>query len=186
MKLKIKTRLARTKKETNDIRRNGDIPAVLYAKSQSNRLIEVSGVEFLAHLRQMPKGNLPNTLFELVDEKGKSCKALVKEIQYHPTTYNVLHLDFVLLQDSLPVNVKVPLRFTGAADCVGVKLGGVLRTVIRHMKVRCLPEHIPHEFNIDVTEMGINHSKRLSAIELPENVKSLLDLNEVAVVIAKR
>lgn len=186
MKLKIKTRLAETKKEANSMRREGNIPAVIYGNKLSNRLIEVAGVEFHTHLRKMPKGSLPNTVFELENEKGKTLKVIIKDIQYHPTTYRVLHLDFLELQDKMPVNVKIPLRFTGAADCVGVKLGGVVRPVIRHLKVRCLPKHIPTEFSIDVTQMSINQSKRLSTIDLPDTVKSLLDLNDVAVVIAKR
>lgn len=186
MKLKVKTRLAETKTELTLIRRREDIPAVLYAKDMPNRLLVVSGTEFQAHLRKLPKGSLPNTVFILEDEKGETHKVIVKDIQYHVTTYRILHLDFILLRDKVPVNVKIPLRFKGVADCVGVKLGGVVRAVIRHLKVRCLPEHIPSEFVIDVTQMSINQSKRLSSINLPSTVKPLLDLNDVAVVIAKR
>jgi len=69
---------------------------------------------------------------------------------------------------------------------VGVKLGGVVRAVIRHIKVRCLPKDIPDEFNLDVSALSINQSLKLSSINLPDTVKSLLDLNEVAVIIAKR
>lgn len=186
MKLKVKTRTAETKKEITRIRRDGNIPAVIYAKDQPNQLLEVDGHEFATHLRKMTQGSLPNTVFHLEDEKGEVQKVLVKEIQYHRTTYNILHLDFLKLMDKVPVNVKIPLRFVGAADCVGVKLGGVVRGVIRHLKVKCLPEHIPAEFNINVANMSINHSKRLSSIDLPSTVRPLQDLNDVAVVVAKR
>lgn len=186
MKLNIKTRLAETKGEANAMRRAGNIPAVLYAKNQPNRLYEVSGEEFRTHLRKMPKGNLPNTVFSLEDEKGNTIKAIVKDIQYHVSNYNILHLDFLELKDDVEVNVKVPLRFIGAADCVGVKLGGVVRAVIRHVKVRCLPQDIPSEFNLDITKLSMNQSLRLSSLKMPENVKSLLSPKETAVTIAKR
>ncbi|MCH9633815.1 MAG: General stress protein CTC [Chlamydiae bacterium] len=186
MKLKVKIRLAETKKIVNDIRREGNIPAILYAKDHPNKLIEVVGPEFKAHLRAIPQGGLPNTIFTLEDEEGKVFKALVKDIQYHVSTYEILHLDFIYLLEDTPVNVKIPLRFKGVADCVGVKLGGVVRPVIRHLKVRCLPKHIPTEFNLNVSKLSINQSMRLSKIELSEKIKPLLDLNEVAVVIAKR
>ena len=103
MKLKVKTRNAETKKEITCMRREGNIPAVLYAKDQPNRLLEVDGVEFAAHLRKMPEGSLPNTVFHLEDESGQVTKVLVKDIQYHRTTYKVLHLDFLILMDKVPV-----------------------------------------------------------------------------------
>lgn len=186
MKLKIKTRLAETKKEINTIRREGNIPAVLYAKNEPNRLIEISGTEFHAHLRKLPEGSLPNTVFILEDEKGNTVKTLIKDIQYHVASYNILHLDFMQLVEELPVNVKVPIRFKGVADCVGVKLGGVIRQVMRHLKVRCLPKDIPHEFYLDVTKLTMNQSLRLASLKIPESVRPLSDLKEVAVTIAKR
>ncbi len=186
MKLKVKNRLAETKKEINNIRLEGNIPAILYAKDQPNRLLEISGTEFHAHMRNIEKGSLPNTVFTLEDEKGETFKVLVKDIQYHRSTYRIEHLDFLYLIDNATVNVKIPLRFKGVADCVGVKLGGVVRAVIRHLKVRCLPKDIPSEFKLDVSKLSINQSLKLSSINLPDNVKPLLDLNDVAVIIAKR
>ncbi len=186
MKLKIKTRLAETKKEINTIRREGNIPAVLYAKNQPNRLIEISGAEFHTHLRKLPEGSLPNKVFVLEDEKGNTFKTLVKDIQYHVTTYDILHLDFMQLSEDALVNVKVPIRFKGVADCVGVKLGGVIRQVMRHLRVRCLPKDIPNEFYLDVTKLSMNQSMRIASLKIPESVRPLQDLKEVAVTIAKR
>ena len=88
-------------------------------------------------------------------------------------------------KDSM-INVNVPIRFRGTADCVGVKLGGVVRAVLRHMRVRCLPDKIPSHFEIDVRDLSLNHSKRLSSIDMPKDVKPITDLKEVAVIISKR
>ncbi len=185
MKLKMVKRLASKRSANKQIRREGNIPAVLYCRGTPNQAVSVDGVDFSEALRKMPAGRLATTKFTLVDG-DEHFPVIVKEIQYHPTTYQVIHLDFEVLTKNVPVNVNVPLEFSGSADCTGIKLGGFLRTVIRNVKVSCLPEKIPSSFVIDVKELAIGQSKRLSAIDIPEGVKPLASLNEVAVVIAKR
>ena len=186
MKLTIKSRAGSSKCEPKQIRRDRAIPAIVYSQGKEGNKISVGQKEFEAALRQLKKGHLPVTVFELVDEEGVSRKAIVKDIQYHPTTYAVLHLDFLQLFEEVPVNVRVPIELTGGADCVGVKLGGVVRQVIRYLKVRCLPNVIPAQFQIAIEDLNIKQSRRLAAIVMPEGVRPLADLNEVAVVIAKR
>lgn len=185
MKLKMAKRLASKRSANNQIRREGNIPAVLYCRGSSNEVVSIDGVDFSEALRKMPSGRLATTKFTLVDGT-KEIPVIVKEIQYHPTTYQVIHLDFEVLSKDVPVNVSIPLEFSGVADCPGIKLGGFLRTVIRQVRVCCLPEKIPSAFVIDVKELSIGQSKRLSAIAMPEGIRPLTSLNEVAVVIAKR
>lgn len=186
MKLNIKERLAQSKKEPNGIRREGWLPAVLYSKGQENRLMSVKADEFHTHLRHVEKGHLSSKKFSLEDDKGNKTEAIVKEIQYHPTTYNILHIDFLELHSTQPVNINIPLSLKGIADCVGVKLGGVVRPVLRYLKVKCLPKDIPQSFEINVTDLKMGQSRRLSSIHLPDTVTPLMNLNEVAVIIAKR
>lgn len=186
MKLQVKTRTTEKKSVANEMRRAGNIPAVLYSKTSKNITLEVNGDEFRAHMRHIQKGSLSNTVFTLTDESGKTFKAIVKEIQYHITSYRIQHLDLVELFDDQLVSLNIPIHFQGSADCAGVKLGGVVRQVIRKVKIQCLPKHIPSHFDIHVGELELGQSKRLSSISLPGNVKTLMNLNEVAVVIAKR
>ncbi len=186
MKLTTKKRLVNKKSEVRILRNSGHIPAIVYSYGKPGIPIGVDQAQFQAHLRKMPKGHLPVTRFSLEDEKKNETKVIVKDIQYNITTYDIIHLDFEELTDDRPVNVKVPIDFVGQAECVGVKIGGVVRQVIRHLKIRCLPKYIPTQFIIDIRELGMLQSKRLSAINLPEGVRSLEDLNEVVVVIAKR
>lgn len=186
MKLRVFTRNEAKKSESNKIRREGNIPAVVYTRGKESRTVAVDGSEFSALLRTVLPGRLSTTVFTLADDHGKTHPVIVKEIQYHPTTYKVLHLDFEELSDKTPVKVNVPIECTGVVDCVGVKLGGVLRQVVRHLRIRCLPKDIPSAFMIDVRSMGQNDKKRLSDLEIPNSVKPIADLNEVAVVIAKR
>jgi large subunit ribosomal protein L25 len=98
----------------------------------------------------------------------------------------VSHIDFEELFDDVPVSVKVPINCIGVADCAGIKLGGFLRQVIRHVRVECLPKHIPAEFQVDVRELGIKQSRKLADIKIPQGVKPLAKMDEVVVVVSKR
>lgn len=186
MKLAIEKRTTEKKRDTNRLRRDGKIPAVLYSNGNVGETITVDNAEFGALLRSIKKGALPTTVIALTDAEGKERTAIVKGIQYQPTTYNIVHLDFEELHDDARVSVKVPLRFTGVLECVGIKHGGVLRPVIRHVKVNCLPKDMPSEFVLDVQDLEIKGVRRLADIAMPEGVKALVPLTEVAVVIAKR
>lgn len=185
MKLSVFKRTTAKKSEINKIRREGDIPAVIYGRNADGETIFVKGDAFRALLRNMQSGLLSTTVFELEDGH-KTVKAIVKDIQYHVATYAVQHLDFILLSDEIPVTVKVPIRVLGLADCAGIKLGGFMRQAIRTLKVSCLPKDIPQEFSIDISKLNISESRRLSDIELPQGVKPVAKMNEVAIVIAKK
>jgi large subunit ribosomal protein L25 len=185
MKLAVKQRVGEKKKDVKDIRREGNVPAIIYfSKGQPEKLI-VDGAEFRTVLREMKPGQLPTTVFTLSDGK-KERRAIIKDIQYHPTSYNVSHIDFEELLNDVPVNIKVPVNCIGIADCMGIKLGGFLRQVVRHVKVECLPKHIPAEFIVNVKDLGIRQSKRLKDIVMPTGVRALEKPEEVLVVIAKR
>lgn len=186
MKLNLITRPDKGKTASRRLRREGVIPAVLYSKGQSGEPIAIEREAFASFLRQVAKGHLSTTVFVLADPSGKQRRALVKEIQYNVTNYEVIHLDFEELFDEQSINVKVPIECIGVADCVGVKQGGVLRQVIRHVRVRCLPRDIPSEFKLDVSKLDMRQSLRLRDIAMPETVRPIANLNEVAVGIVKR
>lgn len=185
MKLSVFKRNAGKKSEAKQIRREGNIPGILYGQNQAGEPIYINGEEFRAMLRNLKNGRLATTIFELQEGNTKR-KAIVKEIQYHVATYAVEHIDFVALSDDLPVSVKVPIQLQGVADCAGIKLGGFLRQAIRTLKVACLPKNIPEEFTVDVKDMNVGDSLRLADIKIPSTVKPLAKMNEVAIVIAKK
>jgi len=186
MKLSLFKRTPGKKSENKKIRREGNVPGILYGLKQEVQNIYIKGEELQAIFRSMKPGLLPTTVFTLEDG-AKSCQAIVKDIHYHPTTYAVEHIDFVVLEANTPVNINVPIVVLGAADCPGVKLGGFLRQVIRTLKVHCLPKDIPQQFTLDVQSLQVSEAKRLSDIVVPARVRPMAkSMNEVAVVIAKR
>lgn len=186
MKLKVSKRTAGSKREIKAIRRENNIPAIIYGCGKAGHTLTVNGAEFAGLLRQVEPGRLSTKVFELHTEDGKVHRVILKDIQYNPTNYAVIHLDFEELLDDVKVNVKVPIECTGIVECGGIKLGGVLRQVIRYLRVRCLPKDMPAFFQIDIREMGMADVKRLSDLTIPETVRPLADLHEVAVVIVKR
>jgi large subunit ribosomal protein L25 len=185
MKFQAYIRQGQTKGETNKIRSQGDLPAVLYGPNFTNKNIFLKGAELKAILRNITTGTLGSTVFSL-DLDGEKHQVIIKDIQYKITTYEPIHVDFEVTEKNVLVNVNIPIRLTNSAECQGVKLGGVLRTVIRYLKVRCLPKEIPSHFELDVKNLNIGQSLRLSDIDIPEQVTPIAKMNEVAVVVAKR
>lgn len=186
MKLTVQKRDHSKKSVTNKLRRNGMIPAIIYHKEKEGETVAVPTLEFTAHLRHIESGHLPTTVFSLTDSKGKERKVILKDVQYDPVSYDVIHLDFEELHDNVPVKVKIPIVVTGEMDCVGVKLGGVIRLAIRHLKVECLPKDMPKSFEINVKEMNLGQVRRLSDLSIPNTVRPLMPLKEVAVTMVKK
>lgn len=186
MKLTTHKRPAEKKREVNRLRREGLIPAVIYRRGQPAENIAVNAAEYNALLRNVQPGRLSTKVFELANQDGTIRKAIIKEVQYNIINYSVIHLDFEELHDETPLNVKVPIECVGAIDCVGIKLGGALRQPIRTIRVNCLPRDIPEAFYLDIKSMALYDTKRLSDLNIPETIKPIGNLNEVAVVIVKR
>lgn len=185
MELTVAKRTAGKKSETNKIRREGNIPAVLYSKGEKGQEIAIEGVAFQKVLNKIVKGTLSSKIFTL--KSGKQAhKAVVKDIQYNITTYDVIHIDFEELHDDLPVTLNIPVRLMNAVECIGVKLGGVLRQVLRHVRVECLPKHIPEDFQIDVRDLALGHSIKLSTLTIPSHVRLITDPNQALVTIARK
>jgi len=184
MKLTVKARGAQKKESLNELRRKGGIPAVLYSKGRPAESVYIDSIEFSAHLRALKSGHLPTTIFILEEGKNQR-RAIIKDIQRNIITYQVSHIDFEEIVDGTPIHLKVPITLTNVLECTGVKLGGILRQVIRYVKVECLPRDIPKEFTLDVKDLGVKQKSRLSEIKLPEGVKPLIRMNEVVVIIAK-
>ncbi len=173
------------KRSAAQIRRTGKIPAVFYSPGDTGHSIEVDGPQFEAALRSIKPGRLSTTKFTL-NLDGKKIEAIIKDIQYNITTYQVIHLDFEELKKDTYIKVNVPIECVGLEECVGIKLGGFSRQIIRSVRVRCLPKDMPYEFEIDIRDLKMRQSLRLSAIAMPNGVKPLSTTDEVVVVIAKR
>ena len=105
--------------------------------------------------------------------KGKE-KAILKDLQRHPARNNVMHADFLRVDDKTAVKVNVPIHFLNEESCVGVKIeGGMIQHQATDVEVQCLPGDIPEYLEVDMAEVVTGQIVHLSEITLPEGVVSM-------------
>ncbi len=153
------------------LRVTGRVPAVLYGHGETPRPLSVN-----AHDLGLLIGSISvdNTIVTLdIDGEG-SQDVLLREVQMHPYKPEALHVDFFHVHAGEKVHVKVPVRLTGTP--VGVHTdGGVLDQVFYDLDVECLPGDIPDAVEIDVSQLGLGQSVRVSEIPERKGVKFLQD-----------
>jgi large subunit ribosomal protein L25 len=184
VEIEIFQRSAKNEGETKRLRRDGKVPVVIYSLGKVGQSCFIKKDDIDAVLRNLETGYLPTTVFMLKDGTKKH-KAIVKDIQYKVTNYEVNHIDFLQLVDDHKVDIKVPVECTGMQECVGVKAGGFLRQVMRHLPVRCLPKDIPSHFTIDIRDLEIHQAKRVKDLSLPPRVSPLVQPNDVVATVIK-
>lgn len=154
--LKARLRQERGKGFAKRTRRDGNLPGILYGEGKAPVALEVSFKDFY-HVTHTRAGS--NVILDLEIEgldRGE-CKAIIREVQYHPVRRNVLHVDFQEISMTKKVHVSIPVEVVG--ESVGVKTkGGVLELLHREVEVRCLPADIPESIRIDVTDLDIGDS----------------------------
>jgi large subunit ribosomal protein L25 len=105
--------------------------------------------------------------------------ALVREVQVHPVSGSVLHVDFYEVDLTQRLQVTVPLHFVGKA--IGLADGGILQPIIREIEVECLPSDIPQFIEVDVSALAIHDAIHLVDLKLPESVTPVFETNEAVV-----
>src|SRR5205809_976357 len=101
--------------------------------------------------------------------------ALVKDMQYHPISGDVIHADLYEVDLTAKITVHVPLHFVGKA--AGVVRGGILQPIVREMEVECLPLDIPEFFNVEVSALDIGDSIHIEDLAMPEGVTAVDESN---------
>ena len=180
VEIQIEPREAGAKGKARRLRREGKLPGVFYGPKAQTVPLEVDGKDFISRVVNVEGSHLIRIKSEspLLADKI----ALVKELQFHPVTGDVLHADFYEVDLSAKIRVKVPLHFVGKA--VGVVRGGILQPIVREVEVECLPMDIPEFFNVEVSELDIGDSLHVTGLAMPEGVvaASESDLTLVTVV----
>lgn len=144
------------KKQAKRIREQGDVPAVLYGNEE---LMHIS-VPF-SELRKMIY--TPNVYLIDLEIDGEVHKAIIQDMQWHPVEEQVLHIDFLKVEDDKPVKISLPIVLTGRAK--GIKAGGKLKQNMRKLKVKALAEHLPDTIEIDITKLGIGDGYKVEELE---------------------
>jgi large subunit ribosomal protein L25 len=159
--------------EVTKLRTQGRVPATIYGRKAAPQNLEVNAREFSDLLHHSVSENL---LVDLsVDSDARAQRlALVQDVQHHPLSGKVLHVDFHEISPDENVTILVPVETTGEA--AGVKTGGgVLEHILHKVKVRCLPKHLPEQILVDVSSLEIGKSIHLGELKAPEGVEILGD-----------
>jgi large subunit ribosomal protein L25 len=161
------------------LRASGRIPAVAYGKGVGPLALIVDPGE----VKTILTSSLGvNSVLELDIDGGKKVQAMIADYQYHPVSRALLHADFIAIDESAEVEVRIPLILFGKSK--GIVLGGKLRQVFREVPVRCVPSKIPAELRFDITELDIDDAVPAGDLVLPEGVSLAVDAKRTVAMIA--
>ena len=171
-KLEVDIRKEQGTSAARRTRLESKVPAVVYHSGLEAIPLSVDKIGLYKALKT---GQM---IFEInVDKKDQF--VLVKEIQYHPVTDEIIHIDFQKVKEDEKISLEVAVRSVGESQ--GVKLGGILVQMLNNVTIKCKPTEIPEFVEIDVTEMEMNTNLFVKDITLPEDVE-MITADDIAVV----
>lgn len=162
------------KKATKKVRKSDAIPCVLYGEGEPIHF--VADTKEYGHVVYTPHVYLLN-----IDIEGTVHQAVIKEIQFHPVSDAILHMDFLKVIPGKPVSVTIPVRLEGFAK--GVQQGGKLKLEIKRVKVKGESTKIPDHLTVDVTELGVGQTIKVRDLSFDDF--TILDPKNVVIASVK-
>ena len=160
------------KKDAKALRRNGQVPCIIYGNN-------IEQVKFFTDARSFKKIlYTPETLIIDFEINGKVYHTILQDIQYHPVTDDVLHADFLYVNEENPITVTLPVRTQGT--CPGVMRGGRMNMNLSKLKVRGYVNDLPDNIIIDVTKLQMNQAIKVKDLDL-EKITVLVPANTIVV-----
>ena len=160
--VKAKNRTETGKKATKALRKEGYVPCNLYGEAKDeNGMPKARAIAILAtDLRKVIY--TPHVYVVNLDIEGEHHPAVMKELQFHPTTDAVLHIDFFEVNEEKPLTIGVPVHLVGLAQ--GIRDGGRMNLSIRKIEVTAPYQQIPEQLDIDVTDLRIGKSIKVGQL----------------------
>lgn len=144
------------KKDSKAVRREGGIPCVLYGGAEPMHFsVKTPDVRHLVYT--------PHVYFVELNLDGKKQMAVLKDLQTHPVSDAILHMDFQTIQDDKPVAMAIPVNVVGNSP--GVRNGGKLVVNLRKLAVSALPKNMPDQITVDISNLNIGDGLRIREIE---------------------
>jgi large subunit ribosomal protein L25 len=161
-------------------RRQGKVPAVIYGDNKAPVLVVLDNLQITKALHS---GHLFTHLCDL-DVGGEKHIVLARDVQMHPIKDTPDHVDFLRVSERTVITVEVPIHVKGQDKSPGIKAGGVLNLVHHTLEVSCRADQIPEEILIDVSALDINDTITVAEVQLPANVKPMLDAEDTLISLA--
>ncbi|MEK7580063.1 MAG: 50S ribosomal protein L25 [Patescibacteria group bacterium] len=166
-------------RKNNQLRKQMMIPAVVYGHGIKNQNIQVSSGAFSKIFKEIGETSLINLS---IGEK-KPIKALIRDIQHHPLTNRVEHIDFYEVRADEMISVEVPLKLIGEASIVK-ELGGIIVLALKEIKIQCLPENLIHEIEVNIATLKtFDASIRIKDLKVPIGLKLMNNPEDVVVAV---
>jgi large subunit ribosomal protein L25 len=173
-KLSISSREVSNSRSTRRLRRQGQVPGVLYGGGDD-------AMPFAVDERELRHALAARGAVVELQLGGEATPAVLKDAQRHPVRGHTMHVDFLRVNLNVAIHSVVALELVGAEDAPGTIEGGVLEHVTREVNIEALPNDIPERLHADVSSMQINDTLTLSAVTAPDGVTILDDLEETVV-----
>ena len=157
------------KSATKDLRKSGKVPSVLYGGEEI--------VHFYAEQNEFRKLLFtPNVYLINLNVDGKTFNAIIKDLQFHPVTDELIHIDFHQIFEDKAIIIEIPVKLEGLAE--GVKAGGKLTLEQRKLKVKGLMKDLPDHLNINISKLGLGKGIQVGSLSYP-NLELLNAKNSV-------
>jgi large subunit ribosomal protein L25 len=157
------------------LRVTGRVPGVLYGANKPTETVEFDQKELLQHLKREA---FHASILDLALD-GQKQQVLLRDYQMHPWRQQVLHVDFQRVDKSRKIHVRVPLHFTNADICVGVKTGGgVVQHTLNDIEIQCLPDDLPEFINVDLKDLELNQLLHVNDLVMPKGVEPVSKLKQ--------
>ena len=161
------------KSSSKNLRKQDQIPCVLYGNGEN--------VHFHTHENSFKEiVYTPNAYLVTIDVEGKQYQSVLRDIQYHPVSDKILHVDFFQVHEKEPVWMRVPVVLQGSA--IGVINGGRLVQKMRKVRIKGLPSVLPDELKIDISKLAIGKSIKIADLSI-EGLEFLEPANAVVVLV---
>ncbi|MEC8313848.1 MAG: 50S ribosomal protein L25 [Verrucomicrobiota bacterium] len=175
-KLNIKKRNNQGSSSSRRMRSEGILPGIMYGSDNEPNLVEMN----LHQVEQILKNHNSDTILIEVDvENEGSTRVLMKEVQYHPVTSSILHVDLQKVVAGKPIQVDISVELKGEPE--GVKSGGLLDHITHSISIECLPKDVISSIEVDISNLDIGNSLSISDISVPPEIKILSDENLIIV-----
>jgi large subunit ribosomal protein L25 len=149
------------------LRHAGKVPAILYGGQNEPRAVALNHQKLMT---LVDNEKFYSSIINLVVGDKKQA-AIVKDLQMHPARNAIVHVDLQRVTETEKIRIHIPIHFKGEAASPGVKTqGGVVSHRIADVEISCLPKDLPEFIELDLSQMGLNESKYLSDLPLPEGV----------------
>ena len=157
-----KRELSHKKSFVKNLRQNGEIPGVYYSNDSKE------SIPFMVNQKVLREALKSNAQVYKINVGNKLRDVIIKSMQYHPMTEEIVHIDLYGVDMDTKVTVKVPIIIIGQA--IGIKEGGVLNQNMTELDIECLPSDIPQNIEVDISDLGLGDALRLENITVSETL----------------